>query len=95
MQTAFDRRAIASHTRKVNADSAIRLNVAIDQPMPVEEQIESDVQWARLVHIELVPHPGIAHPKAIEADFMMHNVMLELDMRAPLVGCALRRWSVD
>lgn len=59
---------------------------AIEQPIPVEEQIESDVQWARLVHIELVPHPGIAHPKAIEADFMMHNGMLALDMRAPLVG---------
>ncbi len=68
---------------------------AIDQPIPVEEQIESDVQWARLVHIELVPHPGIAHPKAIEADFRMNNGVLALDMRAPLVGYALRRWSVD
>jgi hypothetical protein len=26
---------------------------------------------------------------------MMHNGMLALDMRAPLVGYALRRWSVD
>jgi predicted DNA-binding transcriptional regulator YafY len=68
---------------------------AIDRPIPVEEQIESDVQWARFVHIELVPHPGIAHPKAIEADFMMNNGLLALDMRAPLVGYALRRWSVD
>ena len=56
---------------------------ALDLPIPVEEQIESDVQWARLVHIELVPHPGIAHPKAIEADFMMSNGVLALDMRAP------------
>ena len=68
---------------------------AIDLPIPVEEQIESDVQWARIVHIELVPHPGIAHPKAIEADFRMNNGVLALDMRAPLVGYALRRWSVD
>lgn len=68
---------------------------ALDLPIPVEEQIESDVQWSRIVHIELAPHPGIAHPKAIEADFMMHNGMLALDMRAPLVGYALRRWSVD
>ena len=68
---------------------------AIDQPIPVEEQIESDVQWARLVHIELVPHPGIAYPKAIEADFMMNDGVLALDMRAPLVGYALRRWAVD
>ncbi len=68
---------------------------AIDLPIPIEEQIESDVQWARIVHIELVPHPGIAHPKAIEADFRMNNGVLALDMRAPLVGYALRRWSVD
>lgn len=68
---------------------------AIDQPIPVEEQIESDFQWARIVHIELVPHPGIAYPKAIEADFMMNSGVLALDMRAPLVGYALRRWSVD
>jgi len=47
------------------------------------------------VHIELVPHPGIAYPKAIEADFMMNSGVLALDMRAPLVGYALRRWSVD
>ena len=66
-----------------------------DQPIPAEEQIESDVQWARIVHIELVPHPGIAHPKAIESDFRMTNGVLALDMRAPLVGYALRRWSVD
>ncbi len=68
---------------------------AIDQPIPVDEQIESDAQWARFVHIELVPHPKIAYPKAIEADFMMTNGVLALDMRAPLVGYALRRWSVD
>jgi len=68
---------------------------AIDQPIPVEEQIESDLQWERLVHIELVPHPGIAHPKAIEADFMMHNGVLALEVRAPLVGYALRRCPVD
>ena len=68
---------------------------AVDQTIPAEEQIESDVQWARIVHIELVPHPGIAHPKAIESDFRMTNGVLALDMRAPLVGYALRRWSVD
>ena len=95
MQAAIDRRAIVSHTQKVSADNAIQLDVAINQPRPVEEQVEPDVQWAQLVHIELVPHRGIAHPTAIEADLMMHNGMLALDMRAPLVGYALRRWSVD
>lgn len=67
----------------------------IDQPIPIEQQLESDAQWARVVHIELVPHPSIEHPKAIEADFHMNNGVLALDLRAPLVGYILRRWSVD
>ena len=41
------------------------------------------------------PHPGVEHPEAIEADYQMKDGMLVLDMRAPLVGYALRRWSVD
>ena len=39
-------------------------------------------------------HPGVEHPEAAEADYQK-NGMLVLDMRAPLVGYALRRWSVD
>lgn len=68
---------------------------AIDLPIASQEQLESGVQWARLVHIEMVPPPGIAQSKAIEADFRMNNGVLALDRRAPLVGYALRRWSVD
>ena len=41
------------------------------------------------------PHPGVKHPEAIEADYQMKDGMLVLDMRAPLVGYALRRWAVD
>jgi hypothetical protein len=42
-----------------------------------------------------VPHPSIKYPEAIEADYQMKNGMLVLNIRAPLVGYALRRWSVD
>jgi len=41
------------------------------------------------------PHLGVDHPEAIEADFQMKDGMLVLDMRAPLVVYALRRWAVD
>lgn len=37
-------------------------------------------------------HPGVEHPKAIEADFQMKDGMLILDIRAPWVGYALRSW---
>ena len=63
--------------------------------IPLNQRIEADVQWARVVRLELVPHPGIEHPEAIEADYQMKDGMLVLDMRAPLVGYALRRWAVD
>lgn len=59
------------------------------------ERLEADTQWARVVHLELGPHPSVLHPEAIEADYGMRAGMLALDMRAPLVGYALRRWAVD
>ena len=61
----------------------------------MDQRIEADLQWARVVRLELVPHPGVDQPEAIEADYQMKNGMLVLDMRAPLVGYALRRWAVD
>ena len=42
-----------------------------------------------------ISHPGVEHPEAIEAEYQMKDGMLVLDMRAPLVGYALRRWAVD
>jgi hypothetical protein len=53
------------------------------------------VPCVRIVRIELVPHRGIAHPKAIAADFKMRNGVLAPDMRTPLAEYALRQWSVD
>jgi hypothetical protein len=83
-----ERFADFSLTRIVKAKN---LNKAI----PEAEKIESDAQWARIVRLEMVPHPGLEHPKAVEADFRMEKGMFSIDMRAPLVGYALRRWSVD
>jgi hypothetical protein len=85
---ARERFADFSITRIVKAKP---LNVDI----PLNQRIEADVQWARVVRLELVPHPRVEHPEAIEADYRMTDGMLVLKMRAPLVGYALRRWSVD
>ena len=40
-------------------------------------------------------YSGVEHPKAVEADYQMNDGMLLLDMRARLVGYALRKWAVD
>jgi hypothetical protein len=68
---------------------------ALAQPSAEHERLDADTQWARVVRLELGPHPGAKHPEAIEADYGMRSGMLVLDLRAPLVGYALRRWAVD
>jgi hypothetical protein len=52
------------------------------------------VQGAWIVLIKLVPQRGIAHPKAIAADFKLRKGVLAPDMRAALVAHALRQWLV-
>ena len=37
------------------------------------ELLVADEQWARILELELVPHPGITWSKAIEADYGMQD----------------------
>lgn len=67
----------------------------LDEQSVEGEQLMADEQWARIVDLELVPHPDIAWPKAVEADYGMENGVLKLRARAALAGYVLRRWSVD
>jgi len=59
------------------------------------ELLGADEQWARIVDMELVPHPGIQWPKAVEADYAMSDGTLRIKTRAALAGYVLRRWSID
>ena len=59
------------------------------------EQIGADEQWARMVEMELVPHPAIKLPKAVESDYAMTDGVLRIKSRAALAGYVLRRWSID
>lgn len=67
----------------------------VDGPVGEHELLASDEQWARIVEMELVPHPGLDQPIAIEADYGMHGGVLRIKSRAALAGYVLRRWSVD
>lgn len=67
----------------------------IDEIADEAELLAADEQWARMVEMELAPHPGIQHPKAIEADYAMENGCLRIKARAALAGYVLRRWNVD
>ncbi len=59
------------------------------------ELLPADEQWARIVDMEVVPHPGVRCAPAIEADYAMENGVLRLRSRAALAGYMLRRWSID
>jgi hypothetical protein len=59
------------------------------------ELLAADEQWVRMVDMEIVPHPGLKHPKAVEADYRMDGGVLKIKARAALAGYVLRRWSID
>jgi hypothetical protein len=67
----------------------------LNEPVADHEMLSADDQWARIVDMELVPHPGIAWPKAVEADYGMQDGVLKIKTRAALAGYVLRRWSID
>jgi hypothetical protein len=67
----------------------------IDGDVAEHEMLPADEQWARMVDLEIVPHPGIKQPKSIEADYSMESGVLRIKARAALVGYVLRRWSID
>lgn len=67
----------------------------LDETAGESELLSADEQWARMVEMELAPHPGIEHPKAIEADYGMEEGCLRIKARAALAGYVLRRWNVD
>lgn len=67
----------------------------LDSSVAEDELVGADEQWIRIVDLELVPHPAVAWPKAIEADYGMHHGTLRIKARAALAGYVLRRWSID
>lgn len=67
----------------------------IDMPVAEAELLGADDQWARIVDLELVPHPGVRWSQVIEADYGMEGGVLRIRTRAALAGYVLRRWSID
>jgi hypothetical protein len=70
-------------------------SVLDDSPVLKHELPSADIQWNRIVELDLVPHPNQEHPKIIEGDFGMANGVLHVKIRAAIVGYALRHWIVD
>ncbi|WP_458137677.1 WYL domain-containing protein [Methylomonas sp. YC3] len=65
-----------------------------DEVLP-QEMRDQDIQWNRIVELELVPHPDQPHPVITEMDYAMRNGVLPMNLRAAVAGYFLRKWSVD
>ncbi len=65
-----------------------------EEPM-AHEFPDKDIQWTRIVEIELVPHPNQPRPEVTALDYNLNGGSLALKLRAATAGYMLRRWSVD
>ena len=88
----FDRKRQAFIDFVINRISKVK---PLDQTPEPYETREADIQWNRIVEMELVPHPRINHPKAIEMEYGMQDGVCKQNVRAAVAGYVLRRWNVD
>jgi len=65
-----------------------------EKPAPYELS-DQDIQWTRIVELDLVPHPDQPRPEITEMDYRMLDGSLRLKLRAATAGYILRKWSVD
>ncbi|MEO8938577.1 MAG: WYL domain-containing protein [Burkholderiaceae bacterium] len=66
-----------------------------DGTLAVGESVDHDVQWNRIIELELVPHPDYPDPAIVRMDYDMRDGVLGVRVRAANVGYMLRRWNVD
>lgn len=59
------------------------------------ERSDQDIQWTRIVELELVPHPDQPRPEITKMDYKMEAGSLRMKLRAATAGYILRQWSVD
>lgn len=90
---AFDRKS-GSYRDFVLTRIRRAATVPGNAPLPSEGSA-NDIQWNRMVELELVPHPDGPRPEIAALDYPMEDGVLRLRVRAALAGYVLRRWSVD
>jgi hypothetical protein len=71
------------------------IDVLPDSPIEAHEQAQHDLDWSRILELELVPHPKEARQDIIEMDYPMSHGVLKVRVRAALASYLLRQWLVD
>lgn len=59
------------------------------------ERPEHDVQWSRIIELELVVHPAAERPEVIAQEFGLEDGGKHVNVRATHAGYLLRLWNVD
>ncbi|WP_228896548.1 helix-turn-helix transcriptional regulator [Pseudoduganella aquatica] len=67
----------------------------IDDEPKQSERPENDIQWTRILELELVPHPRLNRPDVVRMDYAMEGESLRIRVRAAVAGYMLLRWSID
>lgn len=67
----------------------------LDSSPTKHELPAQDIQWNRIVELDIVPHPDREHPEITERDYGMVDGVLHLKLRAAMAGYVLRQWQVD
>jgi len=67
----------------------------LESTIAQHENLIEDIQWNRIVELEVVPHPSRKNPETAELDYSMEDGVLNIKIRAALAGYVLRLWNVD
>ncbi|GAB3684381.1 WYL domain-containing protein [Salinisphaera aquimarina] len=59
------------------------------------ERSEHDLEWNRVIELELAPHPKEEYPYIVEMDYGICARKLKVRVRAALAPYFLRQWIVD
>ena len=67
----------------------------VDEEPKANERPDNDIQWTRIVELDLVPHPRLSRPEIIRMDYGIKDGSIRMRVRAAVAGYMLLRWSVD
>jgi len=89
---AFDRKSSEFRDFVITRIEAPTL---VDEEPKANERPDNDIQWTRIVELDLVPHPRLERPEIIKMDYGMTDGSIRMRVRAAVAGYMLLRWSVD
>lgn len=66
-----------------------------DSPVHEDETAQADLQWSRIIELELVPHPDFDSRDVVLMDYSMTDGVRKVRVRAANAGYMLQQWHVD